>query len=132
MPELLHKMDAYRRAANYLSIGQMYIDPTFFMRADQVEAAWQILMPMLGAWAGSHPRTFPNDVAGRGAIAGRRVAHARGARLETNHMRILVLDVGGTPVKRRAAGHTRRVEFPSGPKMTPAKLVAAVRAATAG
>ena len=34
-------------------------DPTLFMRADQVEAAWQILMPVLEAWA-STPRTvFP-------------------------------------------------------------------------
>jgi polyphosphate glucokinase len=47
-------------------------------------------------------------------------------------MRILVLDVGGTHVKVVATGHKRRVEFPSGPKMTPAKMVAAVRAATAG
>ena len=47
-------------------------------------------------------------------------------------MRILVIDVGGTHVKVLATGHKRRVEFPSGPKMTPAKMVAAVRAATAG
>jgi polyphosphate glucokinase len=47
-------------------------------------------------------------------------------------MRILVLDVGGTHVKVVATGHKQRVEFPSGPKMTPAKMVAAVRAATAG
>jgi len=47
-------------------------------------------------------------------------------------MRILVLDVGGTHVKVVATGHKQRVEFPSGPKMTPAKMVAAVRTATAG
>jgi polyphosphate glucokinase len=47
-------------------------------------------------------------------------------------MRILVLDVGGTHVKVQATGRKRRVEFPSGPKMTPAKMIAAVRAATAG
>ena len=47
-------------------------------------------------------------------------------------MRILVIDVGGTHVKLLATGHQQRVEFPSGPKMTPAKMVAAVRAATAG
>ncbi len=47
-------------------------------------------------------------------------------------MRILVIDVGGTHVKVLATGHKQRVEFPSGPKMTPAKMVAAVRAATAG
>ena len=63
-PELIRKMDAYWRAANYLSIGQMYFDPTLFMRADEVEGAWQILMPMLGVWVGSNPRTCPNYVAG--------------------------------------------------------------------
>jgi len=46
-------------------------------------------------------------------------------------MRILVIDVGGTHVKVLATVYKRRVEFPSGPKMTPAKMVAAVRAATA-
>lgn len=47
-------------------------------------------------------------------------------------MKILVIDVGGTHVKVLATGHQQRVEFPSGPKMTPAKMVAAVRAATTG
>lgn len=47
-------------------------------------------------------------------------------------MRILVLDVGGTRVKVLATGHRQRLEFPSGPNMTPAKMVAAVRAATSG
>jgi glucose-6-phosphate 1-dehydrogenase len=35
-------------------------DPTLFMRADQVEAAWQILAPVLHAWARNTPRGFPN------------------------------------------------------------------------
>ncbi|HEV2436416.1 MAG TPA: ROK family protein [Verrucomicrobiae bacterium] len=47
-------------------------------------------------------------------------------------MKILVIDIGGTHVKVLATGHQQRVQFPSGPKMTPAKMVAAVRAATAG
>jgi polyphosphate glucokinase len=42
-------------------------------------------------------------------------------------MRILVIDVGGTHVKVPATGHKQRVEFPSGPRMTPAKMVAAER-----
>ena len=46
-------------------------------------------------------------------------------------MRILVIDVGGTHVKVLATGHKKFVELPSGPKMTPAKMVAAVRATTA-
>jgi glucose-6-phosphate 1-dehydrogenase len=39
-------------------------DPTLFMRADQVEAAWQLLMPVLEVWAESNPRNFPNYAAG--------------------------------------------------------------------
>jgi glucose-6-phosphate 1-dehydrogenase len=62
-PALLQKMEADWRTANYLSIGQVYWDPTFFMRVDQIEAAWQILMLMQGVSTGSHPRTFPNYVA---------------------------------------------------------------------
>lgn len=39
-------------------------DATLFMRADQIEAAWQVLMPVLEVWAGSSPRSFPNYAAG--------------------------------------------------------------------
>ncbi len=39
-------------------------DPTLFIRADQVEAAWQLLMPVLDVWAGSNPGNFPNYAAG--------------------------------------------------------------------
>ncbi|HEY3861446.1 MAG TPA: glucose-6-phosphate dehydrogenase [Verrucomicrobiae bacterium] len=41
----------------------MMNDATLFMRADQVEAAWQILMPVLEAWA-APPSDFPNYAAG--------------------------------------------------------------------
>jgi glucose-6-phosphate 1-dehydrogenase len=39
-------------------------DPTLFMRADQVEAAWQVLMPVLKEWAKARPRNFPNYAGG--------------------------------------------------------------------
>ena len=45
-------------------------------------------------------------------------------------MKILVINIGGTQVKVWAAGHKKIVEIPCGPKMTPAKMVAAVRDAT--
>jgi predicted NBD/HSP70 family sugar kinase len=51
--------------------------------------------------------------------------------MEANRMKVLVIDIGGTHVKLLATGHKQRVEFPSGPKMTPVKMVAATRAATA-
>jgi glucose-6-phosphate 1-dehydrogenase len=39
-------------------------DATLFMRADQVEAAWQWLMPVLEAWQDTLPSDFPNYAAG--------------------------------------------------------------------
>jgi glucose-6-phosphate 1-dehydrogenase len=42
----------------------MQHDPTLFMRADQVEAAWRLLMPVLDVWGNSNPPNFPNYPAG--------------------------------------------------------------------
>jgi glucose-6-phosphate 1-dehydrogenase len=39
-------------------------DATLFMRADQVEAAWRLLMPVLEVWAAAPPSDFPNYAAG--------------------------------------------------------------------
>ena len=39
-------------------------DATLFMRADQVEAAWELLMPVVEAWATTEPGDFPNYAAG--------------------------------------------------------------------
>lgn len=39
-------------------------DATLFMRADQVEAAWQLLEPILAVWAETPPSDFPNYAAG--------------------------------------------------------------------
>ena len=39
-------------------------DATLFMRADQVEAAWRSLMPVLDVWAVAPPSDFPNYAAG--------------------------------------------------------------------
>ena len=39
-------------------------DATLFMRADQVEAAWRLLMPVLDAWHASPPNDFPNYAGG--------------------------------------------------------------------
>lgn len=39
-------------------------DPTLFMRQDQVEASWQLFMPILEMWAESPPSDFPNYAAG--------------------------------------------------------------------
>ncbi len=39
-------------------------DATLFMRADQVEAAWRVLMPVLEVWKVAPPSDFPNYAAG--------------------------------------------------------------------
>lgn len=39
-------------------------DATLFMRADQVEAAWRLVMPVLDAWAANPATDFPNYAAG--------------------------------------------------------------------
>ncbi len=39
-------------------------DATLFMRADQVEAAWRLLMPVLDAWKASPANDFPNYAGG--------------------------------------------------------------------
>jgi len=39
-------------------------DATLFMRADQVEAAWRVVMPILEAWTAKPPGHFPNYPAG--------------------------------------------------------------------
>ncbi len=39
-------------------------DATLFMRADQAEAAWSVLMPILQAWESAPPIEFPNYAAG--------------------------------------------------------------------
>src|SRR5713101_1208944 len=44
-------------------------------------------------------------------------------------MKVLVIDVGGTHVKLLATGRKTRIEIPSGPALTPAKMVKAVREA---
>ena len=42
-------------------------------------------------------------------------------------MKVLVIDVGGTNVKMLASGQSERTRFPSGPRLTPAQLVARVK-----
>jgi glucose-6-phosphate 1-dehydrogenase len=39
-------------------------DATLFQRADNIEAGWQAVQPILDAWANTRPTDFPNYVAG--------------------------------------------------------------------
>lgn len=49
-----------------------------------------------------------------------------------NHMKVLVIDVGGSHVKCVATGHERPVKFKSGPKLTPDSMVRQVLKITKG
>ncbi|HEX4114012.1 MAG TPA: glucose-6-phosphate dehydrogenase [Stellaceae bacterium] len=44
-------------------------DATLFQRADQVEAAWRVVQPVLDAWAGPSKPDFPNYTAGKAGPA---------------------------------------------------------------
>ncbi len=46
--------DAYQRLLLDLMLG----DPTLFIRADETELAWEILDPVLRAWAGNKEISF--------------------------------------------------------------------------
>jgi glucose-6-phosphate 1-dehydrogenase len=39
-------------------------DATLFTRADEVEAAWSVVDPLIGYWAQKFPEHFPNYPAG--------------------------------------------------------------------
>ncbi len=47
-----------------LLLDVMVGDATLFMRADQTEVAWSILMPILDVWNAITPTDFPNYAAG--------------------------------------------------------------------
>lgn len=50
--------------------------------------------------------------------------------MNSPHKKVLVIDVGGSHVKLRMNGQRTATKIPSGPTLTPAEMVTAVRAAT--
>ena len=55
-----YKGAATPEAYETLLLDTMVGDQTLFMRGDQVEAAWDLLMPILNAWGGKKSLSFPN------------------------------------------------------------------------
>ena len=55
-----HEPEAYET----LLYDVMEGDATLFMRADQVEAAWKVVMPIIDVWAERKPVDFPNYAPG--------------------------------------------------------------------
>lgn len=52
--------DAYETLLNDVMLG----DATLFMRSDQIEESWRIIMPLLEVWANNPPQKFPNYQSG--------------------------------------------------------------------
>lgn len=51
-------------AYEHLLLDSLRGDPTFFARADEVEAAWEIVEPVIKKWGEDKPADFPNYTAG--------------------------------------------------------------------
>ena len=51
-----HQPEAYETLLHDVLIG----DATLFMRSDEVEAAWRVVMPFVEAWEDTIPSDFPN------------------------------------------------------------------------
>jgi len=52
--------EAYETLLTDIMLG----DATLFMRADQIEASWGVIMPVLESWGATRPDDFPNYQAG--------------------------------------------------------------------
>lgn len=63
-----------------LLLDVMLGDATLFMRADQVEAAWSVVMPILEGWKAVLPEDFPNYLAGTWGPEAAQVLIARDGR----------------------------------------------------
>jgi len=57
-------------AYEHLLLDSMRGDPTFFARADEVEAAWEIVEPVIKKWESEKLTDFPNYAAGSSGPAG--------------------------------------------------------------
>ncbi len=92
--------DAYTtdppEAYETLLLDVMLGDATLFMRADQVEAAWSILMPIIEVWEDAIPHDFPNYAAG---TWGPEEAEALIARDGNNWIMMPVRETGQTSEK---------------------------------
>jgi glucose-6-phosphate 1-dehydrogenase len=57
-------------AYEHLLLDALRGDPTFFARADEVEAAWEIVQPVIDRWEAQRPADFPNYKAGAALPSG--------------------------------------------------------------
>ena len=62
------------------------------------------------------------------AVIASKSATLDGSDVKETRMRVLVVDIGGTNVKILATGQKEPRKIPSGPRLTPTKMVAEVKA----
>ena len=67
-------------AYEYLLLDAMRGRTTLFARADEVEASWEVVQPVLDRWAETKPSGFPNYAAGTQGPAAADILLARDGR----------------------------------------------------
>ena len=82
-------------AYEHLLLDSLCGDPTFFARADEVEAAWAIMDPAITRWAAARPPDFPNYAAGSVGPAAAEALLARDGRRWYDSAEQFAFVVGG-------------------------------------
>lgn len=90
-------------AYEHLLLDSLRGDPTFFARADEVEAAWAIVDPAITQWAAERPSDFPNYVAGSAGPAAADELLSRDGRRWHDATEQIACAVGGQHTHRSPA-----------------------------
>ena len=95
-------------AYEHLLLDSLRGDPTFFARADEVEAAWAIVDPVIASWATAQPSGVPNYAAGSVGPAAAETLVARDGRRWYDAAEQIACPCGGehTHELRRAGSRT--------------------------
>jgi len=87
-------------AYEHLLLDSLRGDPTFFARADEVEAAWAIVDPAITQWAAERPSDFPNYAAGAVGPSAAEKLLSRDGRRWYDATEEIACAVGGQPAHR--------------------------------
>lgn len=82
-------------AYEHLLLDSLRGDPTFFARADEVEAAWAIVAPTIARWAAERPTHFPDYAAGSAGPAAADALLARDGRRWYDAAEQIACAIGG-------------------------------------
>ena len=87
-------------AYEHLLLDSLHGDPTFFARADEVEAAWAIVDPVIARWAAERSSDVPHYAAGSSGPAAAEELLSRDGRRWYDAMEQLACVVGGQHTHR--------------------------------